>query len=282
MPNTDPEKEFQRQKARIAALLRRKKLKGEEVGQALLLSLVSDYRQRNLENPDPLFTQSDLQQMEAALPSDYERALYADYIALRNNLLSLFRQAQGQLQQLTHGLFRLSTYVSLADRVRLLQLRVAPLTGLDGDPKLPEDLRRLFPEDFEDLLRNPERQAELLLGRSGMVLPAYAALAGYNAMVGIFAEGLPLPELQTLCIQLELVRSQADGYDRMVAESIAAQQKEYSILLWAILPPLSLEQIQPDAESIRILTERVRENGPGGCDAFVALNTVLPRPPEEA
>ena len=68
--------------ASIHNLLRRKKLKGEEIGRILLLSFIADYKHRGETKYLPLFTQQQLNRMVSALPSDHERQIYAEYVDL--------------------------------------------------------------------------------------------------------------------------------------------------------------------------------------------------------
>lgn len=261
------------------SLLRRKRLKGEEVGRALLHSLVHDYEQRDSELPKSLFTQDDLTRMVAALPSEYERRIYADYVELHDSLISLFREAQGQLQQLQHGLYRLSSRISLAEQIGKLNNLLEPISQNTLDPAvaaLPREVHGIFTEDFQTILDSEEVQAELQSGRDRMVRPAYIWLVGYNATLSVLAEGLALPELRVLQIPLNFVQSQAKAYDTMVVRCINERlERENAQAFQRICQPLALEKIQPDAEAVEILTQEVKVVGPVGCNAYVAPAAIM-------
>lgn len=245
-----------------ANLLRRKKLKGDELGRALLLSFVHDFRQRNADQSTPLFTQAQLQQLVARLPSEYERDIYQQYAAIYEQVVGLFQQAQGMLQQLLHGLYRLTTRVALAEKVLLLQRRVRKLTGLDGDPTLPEDIHTLFPEDFEGILSNPTLQAELHSARNLLVLPSYADLIAYNAMLETLGKGLSVPELRELATPLESVRADGDAYDAMLRRCYDALPNAESAAFRALCGPLALSDIQPDPEAQARFIQQLQDTGP--------------------
>lgn len=272
-------------RARIAALLRRKKLRGEEVGKALLWSLVSDYEQRNQPNPTPLLTQAHLDRMEAALPSEYERAKYEDYVQLHDALLDLFREAQGQTQQLQHGLYRLCARIQMAELIWKLDDMLEPISQNTLDPAvaaLPHEVHGIFTEDFRAILDREDLREELASGRNQMVRPAYTFLAGYNATLSALAGGLDMPELRTLQVPLEAVRSQAAGYDAMIARCEDLLPDRDAQALLRICPPLALEKIQPFPETVQALTAKVEALGPAGCALRVAPLLVMSGPMEEA
>lgn len=248
--------------AGTARLLRRKKLTGEDLGRALLLSFVHDFRHREEADAAPLFTQEQLEQMVSCLPSEYERDIYRQFAAVYEDLIALFRQAQGLVQQLMHGLCRLSNRVSLAEKVLLLERRVSKLSGLDGDPALPDDIHALFPEDFEGILTSPALQTELRSSRDLLTLPAYAELTAYNAMLETLARGLALPELLELCSPLEDVRAEAATYDILLARCYAALPPEESTAFRGLCLPLALESIQPDEEAMARFIGQLKVTGP--------------------
>lgn len=240
-------------------LLRRKKLSGSEVGRALLASLVHDYRQRTEEAPAPLFTQEDLGRMVSLLPSEYERRIYAEYAELYDGLLSMFREAQGLLQQVQHGLFRL---LSRMERDRLLSRLLAlvePLAEHTLDPEvaaLPGRVDALFAGDACD-------REELLAARNQLVLPAFRRLVGYNAVLSALGKGMDMPDLLVLQIPLEVVRSDAAAYDILVSENLSTLSAADAHALQEVCPPLALEAVQPDQGGIRKLADNLHEHGPG-------------------
>lgn len=249
-------------------LIRRKKLKGDELGRALLLSLVHDYYQRESEAPSPLFSQDDLERMEKSLSSEYDRSRYSGYVELHKSLLQLFRDAQGQLQQLQHGLYRLNSSLTLAERVLHLQKLLKPLVETSQYPEfkiLPETIHALFPEDFSGMLENVTLQNELRAARDLMVLPAYSWLTGYNTMLDIFAQGLPLKELCALRIELNIIRSIKPDYDTLLTKGLAILPANDAQALRSILKPLALEKINPDHSLVQFYIKNVQTNGPSGC-----------------
>lgn len=284
-PNTPTERLSNAPRARIAALLRRKKLRGEEVGKALLWSLISDYEQRDSPSFTQLLSQADLEHMEAALPSAYERARYEEYVQLRNNLLQLFQEAQGQLQQLHHAMFRLTSRVSMAELIWKLDDMLVPISQNTLDPAvaaLPHEVHGIFTEDFRALLDRKDLQEELQSGRDKMVHPAYRYLIGYNTTLSLLADGLSLPELCALQIPLESVRSQAEAYDKMVIRCASLLPEADAKAFRRLCPPLALEEIQPHAETVLAFTDKVKTEGPGGLLSSMGPFLVMVHPMEEA
>ena len=239
------------------ALLRRKKLKGEEVGRALLLSFVTDYEQRDSGHAKALFTQQELGQMVAALPSEHERRIYAGFVSLYDDLDAMFAKAQGLLQQLQHGLFRMQARVEkLHLRARLMAL-VTPLAEHTLDPEvaaLPERVDALFIEE-----PSAGDQAELLAARDQLVLPAFRQLQAYNAVLDALAGGMDIPELRVLKISLEVVRFGAKTYDTLiVAHPSVLPEVERDAL-----PTLSLPDDAACAARAREFAETLRQHGAG-------------------
>lgn len=267
-----------------ARLLRRKKIKGEELGRALLLSLVSDYHQRDSETRSPLFSQSDLSRMVSALPSAYERSIYQDYATLHGQLIAQFQQAQGLLQQLHHGMHRLVSRVSTAEKVFLLQKRIESLYKLEICPAfstLPTEIHEIFPEDFKGIAERTMLQEELRSARDQLVCPAYMRITGYNAIVDIFANGLFLPDLRVLQISLKVVLLEGDGYDIMVERCLAMLPHSLAQPLREACPPLSLTRIRPNSDILHSYVHAIQQQGPAGCHLPTAIDVVMHKGQED-
>lgn len=257
------------------ALLRRKKLKGEEVGRALLESLVHDYHQRGNPKSNALFTQQELTQMVAMLPSEYERGIYSTYACLYDELVSLFRQSQGMLQQLQHGLFRLTVRIDTANRVEQLVCGLTIDVPVKARDELASQIHTYFIEDFESIAKRPELRKELRAARDELVLPAYTWLIGYNAMLDIYAKGVSIPLLHTLRALVETVWAEAESYDIKVAACIDRLPGGQAQALRDACPPLGLGDIQAHADFTALYLESIEKNGPGLLSPQRIIETVV-------
>lgn len=100
----------------IKRLLNKRGWSGKEVGQALLLSLTDRYIQILQGNPDPepLFTQAQLNKMMQSITDSYEGGIYNRYIGVHNWLMQYQAVANAHLQQLQGAINSLVTAISTA------------------------------------------------------------------------------------------------------------------------------------------------------------------------
>lgn len=102
--------------ADIKSLLNKKKWKGEEIGKALILNLVNDFKHKSEPDHKPLFSQSDLDRMTASIESERDGKAYNAYINLYNGVLDGHNRSEANLQQAQNGYYRLLMYVTNAEQ----------------------------------------------------------------------------------------------------------------------------------------------------------------------
>lgn len=96
-------------KNQLKNLLKKKGWTGEEVGKLLIASMLNDIKQQGQQNKEPLFSQSDFEQMESSLTSDRDYLTYGVYRDLYSSIIDSFNRGQGLYQQFFNGFSRLFT-----------------------------------------------------------------------------------------------------------------------------------------------------------------------------
>lgn len=92
----------------INNLLNKKGWTGEEVGKALIASMLNDIK--NQGKPyQPLFTQADFEKMESSLSTDRDYLAYGVYRDIYSSVIDSFNRGQGLYQQFYNGFSRLMT-----------------------------------------------------------------------------------------------------------------------------------------------------------------------------
>jgi hypothetical protein len=94
-------------KNQLKNLLKKKGWTGEEVGKLLIASMLNDIKQQGQQNKEPLFSQSDFEQMESSLTSDRDYLTYGVYRDLYSSIIDSFNRGQGLYQQFFNGFSRL-------------------------------------------------------------------------------------------------------------------------------------------------------------------------------
>ena len=89
----------------IKSLLAKKGWTGEEVGKALIASLLHDIKNQGKEY-EPLFTQADFDKMENSLSTDRDYLAYGVYRDIYSSLVDTFNRGQGLYQQFYNGYYR--------------------------------------------------------------------------------------------------------------------------------------------------------------------------------
>lgn len=97
----------------IMKLLHKKSWSGEEVGKALLSSIIYDINHGNEPNFSPLFSQADFEKMESSLKTEQERAIYGVYKNIYQALIDSYNRGQGLYQQFWHGYYRYKNTLEL-------------------------------------------------------------------------------------------------------------------------------------------------------------------------
>lgn len=94
-------------KNQLKNLLKKKGWTGEEVGKLLIASMLNDIKQQGQADKEPLFSQSDFEQMESSLTSDRDYLTYGVYRDLYSSIIDSFNRGQGLYQQFFNGFSRL-------------------------------------------------------------------------------------------------------------------------------------------------------------------------------
>lgn len=92
----------------IDRLLAKKGWSGEEVGKALLASVIHDAKHLGEPNHKPLFSQEDFNRMESSLKTEYDYTVYGIYRDLYSAIVDSYNSAQGMFQQFYNGYARYS------------------------------------------------------------------------------------------------------------------------------------------------------------------------------
>lgn len=89
----------------IKSLLAKKGWTGEEVGKALIASLLNDIRYQGQEH-EQLFTQADFDKMESSLSTDRDYLAYGVYRDIYSSIIDAYNRGQGLYQQFYNGYYR--------------------------------------------------------------------------------------------------------------------------------------------------------------------------------
>lgn len=92
--------------SKIDKLLKKKGWTGEEVGKALVASLLNDIRNQGKRDYAPLFSQADFERMESSLTTDRAFLAYGVYRDIYNSLVDTYNRGQGLYQQFYNGYYR--------------------------------------------------------------------------------------------------------------------------------------------------------------------------------
>lgn len=142
----------------INTLLNKKKWRGEEVGQALIVNLVNDYKMRATPGHPPLFSEADLKRMTASLESDRDIKAYRTYANLYGGLVSQHNRNEAVRQQAQHGHYMLLMYVTNAEQARLAEQEIEGLPVIMTEKQYKETMakreaqRRTCAESYPGLI----------------------------------------------------------------------------------------------------------------------------------
>lgn len=89
----------------LKSLLAKKGWTGEEVGKALIASLLNDIRYQGQEH-ELLFTQADFDKMESSLSTDRDYLAYGVYRDIYNSIVDTYNRGLGLYQQFYNGYYR--------------------------------------------------------------------------------------------------------------------------------------------------------------------------------
>ncbi len=117
----------------INKILNKKKWTGEEVGRALLQSLVHDAKMKDKPH-EPLFSQAELSTMEQSIYQGKDRIAYAVYQTLYSSLVDAYNKIQGAQQSYYANYFRYSHHLTNAMTAEAVEegLRKLPFIMTQG------------------------------------------------------------------------------------------------------------------------------------------------------
>lgn len=95
----------------IDKLLKKKGWTGEEVGKALIASLLNDIKHKGQEH-ELLFSQADFDKMESSLETNRDYIAYGIYRDIYNAVIDTFNRGQGLYQQFYNGFYRYMMYLT--------------------------------------------------------------------------------------------------------------------------------------------------------------------------
>lgn len=100
----------------IDSLLKKKGWSGEEVGKALVASVVHDIKHKGEPDFKPLFTQADFDKMESSLNTDRDYLVYGCYRDIYSSIIDTYNRGQAFYQQFYNGYSRYSNAMLLCQR----------------------------------------------------------------------------------------------------------------------------------------------------------------------
>ena len=103
----------------IDSLLKKKGWSGEEVGKALIASVIHDVKHRGEPDFKPLFSQSDFERMESSLSSDRDYTVYGVYRDLYSSIIDAYNRGQALFQQFYNGYSRYSNVMFMCQNAEI-------------------------------------------------------------------------------------------------------------------------------------------------------------------
>lgn len=100
----------------IDSLLKKKGWSGEEVGKALVASVVHDIKHKGEPDFKPLFTQADFDKMESSLNTERDYLVYGCYRDIYSSIIDTYNRGQAFFQQFFNGYSRYSNAMLLCQR----------------------------------------------------------------------------------------------------------------------------------------------------------------------
>lgn len=186
----------------IDRLLAKKGWSGEEVGKALIASVIHDAKHMGEPDHKPLFSQADFERMENSLNNDYDYTVYGIYRNLYSAIVDSFNRGQGLFQQFYNGYYRYFNILSncmqrdVAEKEAENQPLVVTQSQYNRYSKAVADQRKGFRECFISLLFSilsdfvadkaeaPENIRELIDATKEEPATNQRILTGYNKAQG--------------------------------------------------------------------------------------------------
>lgn len=126
-------------KLNLDTLLKKKRVKGEELGRAIVMNLVHDLKH----GPNqPLFSQDDLQRMQSSLEDSHEIEVYGMYVDLYNGIMLQHWRAQASKQQAYHGYYKFFFLLMTELSAQMTQQRLLSLPVIATQRQYNETLMR--------------------------------------------------------------------------------------------------------------------------------------------
>jgi len=170
----------------LKSLLSQKGWTGEEVGKALIASLLNDIRHIG-EAHAPLFSPADFERMESSISTERDFLAYGIYRDIYSGIMEAYNRGQGAYQQYHNGYYRLINHLTSA-------IRADDIEKHKGEYPLimtPKQYKRIEAETAEELRSYPESFHSLLFA----LLARFMEICDTNEKP---AERIPAPILEAI------------------------------------------------------------------------------------
>lgn len=229
----------------INSLLAKKGWTGEEVGKALIASLLNDIRNQGKADYEQLFSQADFDKMESSLKTDRDFLAYGVYRDIYSSIVDTFNRGQGLYQQFYNGYYRY-----------LMNLRGA----MRADEALA-DMERYPLIMTEEQYKRIE--AETLTQRAGFKLSYYHLIfAVLDACLGYMEQG-ETDEVPATILQAIEATKQEPATNKRILSSYNEDMGEgyYTLPDGRRSDKMSLEEWQNALKELYLETHKLTING---------------------
>lgn len=243
----------------IKGLLSQKTWSGEDVGKALIFSLIHDVQNKGT-GKGPLFTQADFEKMETSLQGPADLAAYGTFREIHSGVVAAFNKGQGLVQQFYNGYFRV---FGALDETRRVDNAQGEWEAKYGQQPSPFDLFTCL----DDIAKDENRKKELTFCGQTLMKPALRYLAAYNGLVEIIGRVYDIPGMDCLACDLASLQGRLDTLNQSLhtfhetAFGDATEKARKQALLRELFQPVSLEALQPAPETAAKIAETLKAKG---------------------
>ena len=179
----------------IKSLLSKKGWTGEEVGKALIASLLNDIRNIGKAH-DPLFSPADFERMEKSIETERDFLAYGIYRDIYNSILEAYNRGQGAYQQYHNGYYRLLAHLTAVIRANDIEKHKTEYPLI----MTAEKYQRAEAETAEELRSQPESFHEILFSllEYFMEILTENTVELHEGVDGKPAELIPAPILEAI------------------------------------------------------------------------------------
>lgn len=177
----------------VEKTLKKKALKGEEVGRLLMASLIHDIRHSEDADYKPFLEQSEFNAMASSLKTKRDCYVLKVYSKLYESLAYLFNKSQLYMQQILHGCYRYMLHIYRCTYAELEQGQILE-SKVEWKPIFDEYYLDQLPKNkkYHDFMRKE------MLGCVRIIKLAYRYIISYNLVVGILGKAYAIDEAEAL------------------------------------------------------------------------------------